>query len=46
MEPFHILQAELLRRDRESRQQPLVEGALIASVAGLAVGMRNTALHH
>ena len=42
MEPLHILQAELLRRDRESPQQPLVERALMASVAGIAAGMRNT----
>jgi phosphoenolpyruvate carboxylase len=42
MEPLHIVQAELLRRDRESPQQPLVERALMASVAGIAAGMRNT----
>jgi phosphoenolpyruvate carboxylase len=42
MEPLHILQAELLRRDRESPGQPLVERALMASVAGIAAGMRNT----
>jgi phosphoenolpyruvate carboxylase len=42
MEPLHILQAELLRRDRELPEQPLVERALMASVAGIAAGMRNT----
>ena len=42
MEPLHVVQAELLRRDRESPQQPLVERALMASVAGIAAGMRNT----
>jgi phosphoenolpyruvate carboxylase len=42
MEPLHILQAELLRRDRELPEQPLVEIALMASVAGIAAGMRNT----
>ncbi len=42
MEPLHVVQAELLRRDRESPQQPLVERALIASIAGIAAGMRNT----
>ena len=42
MEPLHVVQAELLRRDRESPQQPLVERALMASIAGIAAGMRNT----
>ena len=42
MEPLHILQAELLRRDRQNPGQPLVERALMASVAGIAAGMRNT----
>jgi len=42
MEPLHILQAELLRRDRELPEQPLVEIALTASVAGIAAGTRNT----
>ena len=42
MEPLHILQAELLRRDRELPEQPFVERALMASVAGIAAGMRNT----
>ena len=42
MEPLHVAPAELLRRDRESTQQPLVEYALMASAAGIAAGMRNT----
>ena len=42
MEPLHILQADLLRRDRANPKQPLVECALMASVAGIAAGMRNT----
>ena len=42
LEPLHILQAELLRRDRELPEQPMVERALMASVAGIAAGMRNT----
>ncbi len=42
MEPLHILQAELLRRDRENPEQPLVERALMSSIAGIAAGMRNT----
>ena len=42
MEPLHILQADLLRRDRANPEQPFVERALMASVAGIAAGMRNT----
>jgi phosphoenolpyruvate carboxylase len=42
IEPLHILQAELLCRDRQNPEQPLVERALMASVAGIAAGMRNT----
>ena len=42
LEPLHILQAELLQRDRELPEQPMVERALMASVAGIAAGMRNT----
>ena len=42
LEPLHILQAELLRRDRQSPLDPVVERALMASVAGIAAGMRNT----
>jgi phosphoenolpyruvate carboxylase len=42
IEPLHILQAELLRRDRELPEQPLIERALMASVVGIAAGMRNT----
>ena len=42
LEPPHILQAELLQRDRELPEQPMVERALMASVAGIAAGLRNT----
>ena len=31
-----------LQRDRELPEQPMVECALMASVAGIAAGMRNT----
>jgi phosphoenolpyruvate carboxylase len=41
-EPLQILQAELLRRDQENPQQPLIECALMASIVGIAAGMRNT----
>lgn len=43
-DPLHYLQAELLRRDRES-QGPVpenVERALKVTMAGIATGMRNT----
>jgi Phosphoenolpyruvate carboxylase len=42
LEPLHVLQAELLRRDRDLPSDPRVEYALQASVAGIAAGMRNT----
>ncbi|WP_165856968.1 phosphoenolpyruvate carboxylase [Marinobacter sp. JSM 1782161] len=45
-DPLHYLQAELLRRDRESEGQgkvpELVERALKVTMAGIAAGMRNT----
>ncbi|WP_148861956.1 phosphoenolpyruvate carboxylase [Marinobacter fonticola] len=45
-DPLHYLQAELLRRDRESEGRgevpELVERALKVSMAGIAAGMRNT----
>jgi phosphoenolpyruvate carboxylase len=45
-DPLHYLQAELLKRDRESEgkgQVPeLVERALKVTMAGIAAGMRNT----
>ena len=42
LEPLHVLQAELLRRDRDLPSDLRVEHALLASVAGIAAGMRNT----
>jgi phosphoenolpyruvate carboxylase len=42
LEPLHVLQAELLRRDRDVPEDRNVERALLASVAGIAAGMRNT----
>ncbi|WP_097460752.1 phosphoenolpyruvate carboxylase [Mangrovitalea sediminis] len=43
-DPLHYLQAELLRRDRESSGQvpEPVEQALKVTMAGIAAGMRNT----
>ena len=45
-DPLHYLQAELLRRNRESEGQSdvpdLVERALKVTMAGIAAGMRNT----
>jgi len=45
-DPLHYLQAELLRRDRESEGKnevpDMVERALKVTMAGIAAGMRNT----
>ncbi|WP_323751253.1 phosphoenolpyruvate carboxylase [Marinobacter sp.] len=45
-DPLHYLQAELLRRDRESEGKAnvpeLVERALKVTMAGISAGMRNT----
>ncbi|MDP4548458.1 MAG: phosphoenolpyruvate carboxylase [Marinobacter sp.] len=45
-DPLHYLQAELLRRDRESEGKnnvpELVERALKVTMAGISAGMRNT----
>jgi phosphoenolpyruvate carboxylase len=45
-DPLHYLQAELLKRDRESegkgQEQEMVERALKVTMAGIAAGMRNT----
>ncbi|MDX1634062.1 MAG: phosphoenolpyruvate carboxylase [Marinobacter sp.] len=45
-DPLHYLQAELLRRDRESGEggqvPEMVERALKVTMAGIAAGMRNT----
>ncbi len=40
-EPLNVLQAELLQRNRE-HQDPLVEQAIMVTIAGVAAGMRNT----
>ena len=39
--PLNLLQAELLRRERET-PDPEVEKALMVTIAGVAAGMRNT----
>ena len=39
--PLNLLQAELLRRERET-PDPDVEKALMVTIAGVAAGMRNT----
>ena len=39
--PLNLLQAELLRREREA-PDPEVEKALMVTIAGVAAGMRNT----
>ncbi|MDI9246108.1 phosphoenolpyruvate carboxylase [Marinobacter sp. CHS3-4] len=45
-DPLHYLQAELLKRDRESEDKgqvpEMVERALKVTMAGIAAGMRNT----
>ncbi len=40
-EPLNVLQAELLQRNR-NHQDPLVEQAIMVTIAGVAAGMRNT----
>jgi phosphoenolpyruvate carboxylase len=39
--PLNLLQAELLRRER-NQNDTLVEQAIMVSIAGVAAGMRNT----
>ena len=43
-DPLHVLQAELLFRDRHQSDSvnPSVEKALMLTIAGIAAGMRNT----
>jgi phosphoenolpyruvate carboxylase len=41
IEPLNMLQAELLRRNRE-QPQPVLERAIMVTIAGVAAGMRNT----
>jgi phosphoenolpyruvate carboxylase len=40
-EPLNMLQAELLRRNREA-EEPVLERAIMVTIAGVAAGMRNT----
>jgi len=40
-EPLNMLQAELLQRNREA-PQPVLERAIMVTIAGIAAGMRNT----
>ena len=40
-EPLNMLQAELLRRNREA-PEPVLERAIMVTIAGVAAGMRNT----
>ena len=40
-DPLNILQAELLKRNRDN-PEPLLERAIMVTIAGIAAGMRNT----
>ncbi|MBP6683184.1 MAG: phosphoenolpyruvate carboxylase, partial [Halioglobus sp.] len=40
-EPLNMLQAELLQRNREA-PEPVLERAIMVTIAGIAAGMRNT----
>ena len=40
-DPLNVLQAELLKRQRETAN-PLLEQAIMVTIAGIAAGMRNT----
>ncbi|NIB40860.1 phosphoenolpyruvate carboxylase [Pseudomaricurvus alkylphenolicus] len=44
IDPLHITQVELMRRLRklEEGQEPVLEQALMVSIAGIAAGLRNT----
>lgn len=42
IDPLHVLQAELLLRDRDHPGNPEVEQALMVTMAGIAAGLRNT----
>ncbi|WP_346838565.1 phosphoenolpyruvate carboxylase [Microbulbifer sp. SAOS-129_SWC] len=41
-DPLHLLQAELMARLRERDEDPVLESALMVTIAGIAAGMRNT----
>ena len=40
-EPLNMLQAELLQRNRQA-SEPVLERAIMVTIAGIAAGMRNT----
>ena len=42
IDPLHVLQAELLQRDRSNAGNAQVEQALMVTMAGIAAGLRNT----
>lgn len=42
IDPLHVLQAELLQRDRQQPGNAQVEQALMVTMAGIAAGLRNT----
>jgi phosphoenolpyruvate carboxylase len=42
VDPLNLLQAELLRRMRAGDTDALLERAFLATVNGIAAGMRNT----
>ncbi|WP_066960238.1 phosphoenolpyruvate carboxylase [Microbulbifer sp. Q7] len=41
-DPLHLLQAELMARLRTREDDPVLESALMVTIAGIAAGMRNT----
>ncbi|WP_226665373.1 phosphoenolpyruvate carboxylase [Microbulbifer aggregans] len=41
-DPLHLLQAELMDRLRNREEDPVLESALMVTIAGIAAGMRNT----
>ncbi|WP_043319664.1 phosphoenolpyruvate carboxylase [Microbulbifer sp. HZ11] len=41
-DPLHLLQAELMARLRTREEDPVLESALMVTIAGIAAGMRNT----
>ncbi|MCK7598892.1 phosphoenolpyruvate carboxylase [Microbulbifer sp. CAU 1566] len=41
-DPLHLLQAELMERLRNREEDPVLESALMVTIAGIAAGMRNT----
>lgn len=42
IDPLHVLQAELLQRDRTQPGNAQIEQALMVTMAGIAAGLRNT----